>query len=130
MFAEALRLLTAVCGIDGEGKLLSTSKGRAVAAFSKAHLHQKVQAQDVVFKWFEQEALLNLFSGTQLRTCYDCAPKRHRSQFLCLLNRALLVEATRCNGCVRGEWQSVMQNYPELALWRNLRECIQRRVWE
>jgi len=46
-----------------------------------------------------------------------------------LLTRAAVLEAKRCDGCVRGVWENVMQCYPELALWRSLREHIHHRVW-
>lgn len=39
-----------------------------------------------------------------LRSAYDCAPKRYRAQFLCLLARAALLDETK-EGCVRmAQW--------------------------
>lgn len=58
------------------------------------------------------------------------ASSRYRAHFLCLLNRAAVAEAKRFNDCVRGSWPMIMQTFPELGLWRDLRDAIQRRVWD
>jgi len=41
-----------------------------------------------------------------------------------------VVEAKRFNDCVRGSWPAIMQTFPELGLWRDLRDSIQNRVWD
>merc|ERR1711920_359377 len=63
------------------------------------------------------------------RTAYDCAPKRYRAEFLCALNRATLAEAVRHSDCIRGDWQGIMMQFPELGLLRELREMIKLKVF-
>jgi len=81
-------------------------------------------------EWYDQPRLLDVFAGMPLRAAYDSAPKRFRAQFLCALNRATLAEAKRQSDCVRGNWQAVMAQFPEMGLWRDLREKLRLRVWE
>jgi len=130
LFAEACRLLTAVVGIVGEGDVVGPAQGRAVAAFARSTMFYNCQLQPLISEWFERNQLLELYASFPLRTAYDCAPKRYRAQFLCLLNRAAVAEAKRCGDFVRASWQGVMQTFPELSLWRELREGVRKRVWE
>lgn len=104
--------------------------GRAMAAFARSGIFYSCQVQVLLSEWFEKTQLLELYASFPMRTAYDCAPKRHRAQFLCLLNRAAIAEAKRFNDCVRGSWPHIMQTFPELGLWRSLREGIQARVWD
>eukprot|EP00927_Polykrikos_kofoidii_P018318 TRINITY_DN18477_c0_g1_i1.p1 TRINITY_DN18477_c0_g1~~TRINITY_DN18477_c0_g1_i1.p1 ORF type:complete len:339 (-),score=46.50 TRINITY_DN18477_c0_g1_i1:211-1083(-) len=80
--------------------------------------------------WFNSNTLLDLCGSPPLRAAYDCSPKRFRAQFLCLLNRAVLAEAVRSQGCVRRGWSQVLEAFPELTLWRNLRDGLSQRVWD
>jgi len=64
-----------------------------------------------------------------VRTAYDCSRKRFRAQFLCALNRVTMVEAKRQSDCIRGNWQEVLMQFPELSLWRELVEKLKVRVW-
>merc|ERR1719163_1193415 len=73
--------------------------------------------------------LLDFYSGVPVRTAYDCAKKRFRAQFLCALNRVTVVEAKRQSDCIRGNWQEVLMQFPELSLWRELLDKLKTRVW-
>lgn len=130
LMAEACRMLTAVCFATGEGEITGPAQRRAIAAFHRSSMLYTCQMQTLLAEWFETTSLLDVFGGAPLRTAYDCSPKRYRAQFLCLLNRAVLAEAKRCSGCVRGGWSVVMQTFPELGLWREMREKVQQRVWD
>lgn len=132
LFAEATRMLLAVCGVVGEGdaNVGGGAVGRAMAAFARSGIYYTCQIQSLLAEWFEKTQLLELYASFPMRTAYDCAPKRCRAQFLCLLNRAAIVEAKRFNDCVRGSWPAIMQTFPELGLWRDLREHIRSRVWD
>lgn len=129
LFAEATRLLYAVLALSGEGEVPGAALTRAVAAFTSSSAYYHCQAQVLLSEWYDQPRLLDCFAGMPLRTAYDCAPKRFRAQFLCALNRATLAEAKRQNDCVRGNWQAVMMQFPEMGLWRDLREKLRLRVW-
>merc|ERR1719367_2579904 len=122
-------MLSAVLAACGEGEVPSPALGRGMAAFSASVEFRTCQAQILLSEWFNKPQLLDLFAGAPIRTAYDCAPKRFRAQFLCVLNRATLAEAKRHNDCVRANWQEVMMQFPEIGLWRSLRECLKTRVW-
>ncbi|CAE8614749.1 unnamed protein product, partial [Polarella glacialis] len=131
LFAEATRMLCAVCGIVGEGEVSAVAQGRAFLSFSRSSkMFYSCQIKTLLTEWFEKTQLLDLYASVPVRTAYDCAPKRYRGQFLCLLNRAVIAEAKRFNDCVRGSWPTIMQTFPELGLWRDLRQAIQSRVWD
>ena len=36
-----------------------------------------------------------------------------------------MAEAKRFNDCVRGSWPKIMQTFPEMGLWRELRQAIE-----
>jgi len=129
LFAEATRLLYAVIALSGEGEVPGTALARAVAAFTSSPAYYTCQAQVLLSEWYDQSRLLDIFAGMPLRTAYDCAPKRFRAQFLCALNRATMAEAKRQSDCVRGNWQAVMMQFPEMGLWRDLREKLRLRIW-
>jgi len=130
LFAEACRLLSAVCGLAGEGWAPPKIETRGVAAFSNSATYNGCHPQVLLHEWFEGR-LADVFATFPLRIAYDCAPKRFRAQFLCLLNRVLVIEASRnIGGCVRNSWANIMESFPELGLWRDLRERLQKRVWE
>jgi len=46
-----------------------------------------------------------------------------------MLNRCVVVEAKRCQDCVRHAWGEIFQAYPELGPWRKLREHFASRCW-
>ncbi|CAK0902984.1 unnamed protein product [Prorocentrum cordatum] len=128
LFAEACRLLSAICGLAGEGEVPPAAQSRALGAFSRSGMYHGSQPQSLLSDWFEKTQLVDLFGSTT--TAYDCAPKRYRAQFLCWLNRAAVVEAKRFNDCVRSQWHVIMQSFPELGLWRNMWDMISQRVWD
>eukprot|EP00933_Yihiella_yeosuensis_P025623 TRINITY_DN19874_c0_g1_i1.p1 TRINITY_DN19874_c0_g1~~TRINITY_DN19874_c0_g1_i1.p1 ORF type:complete len:587 (-),score=158.48 TRINITY_DN19874_c0_g1_i1:137-1897(-) len=129
LFAEACRLLSAVCGLAGEGDVPTVARSRALAAFSSSF--GGCSAQRLLNEWFDRTSLIDAVSSPTMRTCYDCAPKRCRAQFLCLLGRSLEVEAKRSgSGCVREAWSKIAAIFPELPIWRDLRENLRERCWE
>ncbi|CAE7027036.1 unnamed protein product [Symbiodinium natans] len=131
LFAEASRLLCAVCGIVTEGEVSSVAQGRAHVKFERSsRMFYSCHMQTLMAEWFEKTHLLDLYASVPIRTAYDCAPKCFRAQFLCLLNRAAMAEAKRFNDCVRGSWPKIMQTFPEMSLWRELRQAILARVWD
>ncbi|CAE7599810.1 kidins220 [Symbiodinium sp. CCMP2592] len=136
LFAEATRMLHAVLALTGEGEVPGPALTRSLASFTASTTWTNSRPQVLLAEWFDMNRLLDLFGTPPLRTAYDCAPKRYRAfrkhmlrQFLCAMNRATLAEAKRNNDCVRGNWQTVMMQYPEIGLWRDLREKIKLRVW-
>jgi len=129
LFAEATRVLFAVLGLSGEGEVPPLALNRGVAAFTASPCSGRCQAQLLLTEWYDQPRLLDLYAGQQLRTAYDCSRKRLRAQFLCALNRATQAEAKRHHECVRGNWQAVMMQFPEIGLWRELLDKIKMRVW-
>lgn len=128
LFAEATRMLHAVLALACEGEVPTVALSRSIPAFTTSASFGSCQAQVLLSEWFDQPRLLGLFASSSLRTAYDCAPKRYRAQFLCALNRATLSEARRHNDCVRGNWQEVMMQFPEICLWRDLRDKMRMRV--
>lgn len=129
LFAEASRLLTAICGLAGEGKVPGPAHSRSVVAFGRSSIYHSSQPQALLSQWFQESNLLELYGTPAMRAAYDCAPKRHRAQMLCLLNRAVIAEAARCGGCVRNPWSAILQSFPELGIWRDFRDQLKQRVW-
>lgn len=129
LFAEACRMLTAICGLTGEGWVPRQAQNRASIGLSQSNVFHRCIPDALITEWFSGKLLEN-FGAFPVRTAYDCAPKRFRAQFLCLLNRVLLAEATRSSGCVRAVWGSVLETFPELGVWRDFRDRIQQRVWD
>lgn len=129
LFAEATRLLHAVLALTGEGEVPGPALSRSLVAFTASTSWMNCRPQVLLSEWFDSNRLLDLFGSASLRTAYDCAPRRYRAQFLCALNRTTMAEAKRNNDCVRGNWHPVMMQYPEIALWRDLRDKIKLRVW-
>ncbi|CAK9005074.1 unnamed protein product [Durusdinium trenchii] len=129
LFAEATRLLHAVLALTGEGEVPGPALSRSLVAFTASTSWTNCRPQVLLSEWFDSNRLLDLFGSASLRTAYDCAPRRYRAQFLCALNRTTMAEAKRNNDCVRGNWHPVMMQYPEIALWRDLRDKIKLRVW-
>eukprot|EP00931_Biecheleriopsis_adriatica_P100670 TRINITY_DN75935_c0_g1_i1.p1 TRINITY_DN75935_c0_g1~~TRINITY_DN75935_c0_g1_i1.p1 ORF type:complete len:798 (-),score=214.17 TRINITY_DN75935_c0_g1_i1:90-2483(-) len=121
LLAEASRLLAAVLGLSGEGSISDEAVARACAALPGG--------PELLARWYQEPQLLEVFAGAPLRIAYDCSKKPFRMQFLCALARAADAEARRNESCVRGGWQRVMQQFPELGLWRELQEKIKARVW-
>lgn len=131
LFAEAMRLLHALCGLSGVGGVshIPEAKHRATVAFVMSPAYRSVRsAPALLAEWMERDLLLEVFKGSALRSAFDCAPRRLRAQFVCLLVRALNAEAARCSGCVRPGWNEVLQNFPEIGPWRELRERLRRRA--
>lgn len=128
-FAEATRLLYAVLGLSGEGKVVGPALDRALPAFASSPVYSNCQAQRLLSDWYDQPHLLDVFANPPLRMAYDCSPKRLRAQFLCALNRTMLSEAKRHRDCVRGTWQAIMMQFPEMGLWRDFLDKLKSRVW-
>lgn len=129
LFAEATKMLHAVLALSGEGEVPVLAVQRSLQAFQNSSVYGRCAAQNLLAEWYEQPHLLALFSSPHIRTAYDCSKKRLRAQFLCALNRATLAEAKRHNECVRGNWQEIMMQFPEIGLWRELHEKIRTKVW-
>lgn len=129
LMAEASRLLCAVLALAGEGEVSPTAASRAVAAFTQSSTFYNCQPQALLSQFFDMSALLDFYAGIPLRTAYDSSKKRFRAQFLCALNRVTMVEAKRQSDCIRGNWQEVLMQFPELSLWRELVEKLKVRVW-
>lgn len=129
LFAEATRMLFAVLALSGEGEVPVFALSRGAAAFASSPIWGQTQALGLLSEWYDQPRLLDLLAGAQLRTAYDCAKKRLRAQFLCALNRCTLAEAKRHNDCIRGNWQAVMMQFPEIGLWREMCDKLKTRVW-
>ncbi|CAE7278019.1 unnamed protein product [Symbiodinium microadriaticum] len=124
IFAEACRVLHTVSTTAGEGHIDRPALNRAAAVNSQ-------KALLLASEWFQKSQLLEIFGTTSVRTAYDCAPKRYRAQFLCLINRLLIVEARQFgDGHIRTGWNSIMQNFPELGLWREFRDSLSVHVWD
>ncbi|CAE7334407.1 slc43a2 [Symbiodinium natans] len=129
LFAEACRLLTVVCGVAGEGRVATVARTRALAAF--ATRHPGCRAPELMAMWFERPQLLEALGSPSLRTAYDCAAKRYRAQFLCLLGRALAAEVRRMGtGMPRDGWNQISRTFPELGLWQEFREQLYQRCWD
>eukprot|EP00927_Polykrikos_kofoidii_P043854 TRINITY_DN37956_c0_g1_i1.p1 TRINITY_DN37956_c0_g1~~TRINITY_DN37956_c0_g1_i1.p1 ORF type:complete len:609 (-),score=126.64 TRINITY_DN37956_c0_g1_i1:127-1953(-) len=128
LFAEASRVLSAVLGLAGEGEVPPAALARAAAAADASRRYYGCQAQALVSLWFETSHLLDCFSCVQLRTAYDCSPKHLRAQFLCAVSRVATAEEKRTGG-LRGIWQVILMQFPELGLWRDLRDKLRSRVW-
>ena len=123
MFAEASRVLYSVATSSGEGHIDRQALNRAASVNSQ-------KALQLTTSWFQKVQLLELYGHTQMRTAYDCAPKRYRAQFLCLINRLLLVESRHFGSHIRQPWEQIMKNFPELQLWRDFREQLLQHLWD
>eukprot|EP00929_Paragymnodinium_shiwhaense_P021973 TRINITY_DN14186_c0_g1_i1.p1 TRINITY_DN14186_c0_g1~~TRINITY_DN14186_c0_g1_i1.p1 ORF type:complete len:584 (+),score=115.04 TRINITY_DN14186_c0_g1_i1:80-1753(+) len=130
LFAETTRLLIAICGVAGEEWVPEAAKQRMVASYLKSRMFHNSQPHALFEEWMNSARLLDLYGTPAVRTAYDCAPKRYRAQFLCLLFRVLLVEAKHNSGCVRASWAKIFETFPELSVWKEFRERIQHRVWD
>lgn len=128
LLAEACRLLAAVCALTGQGVVPPQAQQRAAACLrlpegTWAAAHASTEA--LLAQWrSESGGLLEVLMHDALRTAYDCAPKRYRAQFLCLLARCAQVESDGSDGCVRRQWSKIWDHFPELQLWQKLRELI------
>lgn len=130
LFAEATRLLAGVLGLAGEGvEPAAQIQHRALITLSSSGRYHKCDAQVLQSLWFENPHLLECFSGKEVRTAYDCSPKHLRANFLCSMNRATLIEEIKYGG-VRAVWQGVLMQFPEISLWRDLRDQLRARSAE
>lgn len=129
LMAESSRLLFAILGLAGEGEVSPTALTRAVTAFGSSSTFFDTAPQALLSQFFDMNSLLDFYAGQPLRTAYDCSKKRFRAQFLCALNRVTGVEAKRQSDCIRGNWQEVMMQFPELGLWKELLDKLKGRVW-
>merc|ERR1712217_267117 len=129
LFAEGFRLMSAVVSYGGEGLVLGPAAGRAAVVFASSSVYPKCDGKSIINDWYNNERLLDMFASAPLRAAYDCAPKRYRIQFLCMLNRVLRCEAVRQNDCIRSPWQAIVGQFPELGLWREFLDRVRNRVW-
>lgn len=128
LFAEACRLLTVICGLAGEGLVAAVARGRCVSLFGATY--QGCRAPELLCLWFERPQFLEAMASPSMRIAYDCAAKRYRAQFLCLLSRVLAAEVRRIGkGMPRDGWKQIAETFPELVLWQELREQIYQRCW-
>lgn len=125
LVAEALRVLAVILGLSGEGTL---PEG-AVALASSSWNRFDACGRDILSSWYDSEELIQLYASAPLRTAYDCARKCYRAQFICALSRAAQAEAIRNEGCVRGTWHAVLNQFPEVGLWRGFLDKLKMRVW-
>eukprot|EP00913_Durusdinium_trenchii_P031939 g29913.t1 len=127
LFAEACRLLTVICGLAGEGLVTIVARGRALSLFTSTY--QGCRAPELLGLWFDRPQLLEAMASPSMRIAYDCAAKRYRAQFLCLLSRA---EVKRTGALPRDGWKKIAETFPELvfhAHLEDLREQIYQRCW-
>ncbi|CAK9073761.1 unnamed protein product [Durusdinium trenchii] len=127
LFAEACRLLTVICGLAGEGLVTIVARGRALSLFTSTY--QGCRAPELLGLWFDRPQLLEAMASPSMRIAYDCAAKRYRAQFLCLLSRVLAAEVKRTGALPRDGWKKIAETFPELVLWQDLREQIYQRCW-
>jgi len=129
LFAEATRLIFALISLLCEGEVPEAARSRGMPAFTSSPFYSTCHAQLVLSSWFDNTTLLDLFASMPFRSAYDCTPKHYRAQFLCALNRLTCAEANLHNECIRGSWQKLLMQFPELEMWRELREKLRARVW-
>lgn len=129
LVAEACRVLAAVLSLTGEGSVSDAGRSHALQAFVSSSAFGRCHVRHFLSSWYDGAELLDQFSGAVLRSAYDSLPKRFRTQFLCMLNRVAAAEAARNESCVRGTWQGILAQFPEVGLWRDLLDIIRRRAW-
>ncbi|CAJ1376090.1 unnamed protein product [Effrenium voratum] len=129
LMAEASRLLGAVLALSGEGSISDAALWRARNSFQQHVAFHRCPPQELLVKWYQEPQLLDFFASAPLRIAYDCAKKRFRAQLLTALARCAEAEARRNDSCVRGSWNQVLTNFPELGLWKALQDKIRSRVW-
>lgn len=129
LFAEASRVLSGVLGLAGEGATPAPALYRATVVFATSPLYPACDAQALLALWFHGPNLVDSFASAAMRTAYDCAPKHLRAMYICALSRVIAVEERRFDG-LRGNWQAVATQFPELGFWREFREKLRARVSE
>lgn len=134
LFAGAARLLAALLALSSEGQVSLAAKRRAAAMLQVAASSgggnwalPRGAPETLLSRWFSSEDLLKEISAPTLRGAYDCAPKRYRAHFLCLLARAAQLEGQRSDGCVRHLWTAVWEVFPELNLVQELFGVLRRK---
>jgi len=126
LFAMSLRLLLSVIGLSGEGKCLPLIKQRAAVAFERSV--GAGTSSSVTKGWFDSPELLTVFSMQFMRIAYECAPKQHRTQFICALSRTAWVEEAT-GELMREQWAMVFKMFPEIPTWRLLEARLRERTW-
>ncbi|CAJ1385496.1 unnamed protein product [Effrenium voratum] len=129
LFAEASRLLGAVLALKGQGWVPRAAQQRAQTCLRLPErggwAQPEAAPEHFVRGWLaESGELLEAMAQPALRSSYDCAPKRYRAHFLCLLARAAQIESDSSDGCVRRQWSKIWETYPEIQLWQQLRQLI------
>eukprot|EP00928_Gymnodinium_smaydae_P042788 TRINITY_DN28782_c0_g1_i1.p1 TRINITY_DN28782_c0_g1~~TRINITY_DN28782_c0_g1_i1.p1 ORF type:complete len:524 (-),score=110.57 TRINITY_DN28782_c0_g1_i1:68-1435(-) len=135
LFASASRLVAAVLALSCEGGVPVPAQQRARTFLRLAAdrgggdwaLPAAAGASEFLSAWQSQPELLAALAQPSVRSAYDCAPKRYRAHFLCLLARAAVAEGERSDGCVRQTWGAIWETYPELQLWQQLRQLIEKK---
>mmetsp|Transcript_8951 Transcript_8951/g.24963 ORF Transcript_8951/g.24963 Transcript_8951/m.24963 type:complete len:507 (-) Transcript_8951:8-1528(-) len=133
LFAEASRLACTLLGLATEGNVPPVAQSR-LASFLQSSAAWAVPRgaapMALLQTWHSKPELLAALSHRTVRNAYDCAPKRYRGHFLCCLSRLALLEGHRSEGRVRGEWEQLWRLFPELALWQELRERLQKKCFQ
>lgn len=129
LFAEASRILSGVLGLSGEGSVPEHMMSRAAQVFAHSSKYYNCEARVLLSLWYESPNLLVSFTSIPVRIAYDGSPKHLRAQFLCALNRVAICEEKRYGG-LRGPWQGVLAQFPEMGLWRDLRDKLKARSIE
>eukprot|EP00913_Durusdinium_trenchii_P011048 g10372.t1 len=136
LLAEASRLLGAVLALTPQGFVPPGALQRANAFLRRLTRFEQglpegtwawstASTEALLAQWRDEKGqLLEAFTEPVLRNAYDCAPKRYRAQFLCLLARAAQLESDASDGCVRRTWSKVFEMFPEIQLWQELRQLI------
>lgn len=135
LFAEATRLLAALLGLATEGQVplpakqrnslcLKTSNSAGGGGWARPALGTP---EGFLEQWFKADELLQAYSHEAVRSAYDCAPKRYRAHFLCLLSRLAQLEGLRGDGCIRQLWSQIWEVFPELQLWQSLQSLLKRK---
>ncbi|CAK9006526.1 unnamed protein product [Durusdinium trenchii] len=128
LLAEASRLLGAVLALTPQGFVPPGALQRANAFLRLPEgtwAWSTASTEALLAQWRDEKGqLLEAFTEPVLRNAYDCAPKRYRAQFLCLLARAAQLESDASDGCVRRTWSKVFEMFPEIQLWQELRQLI------
>ncbi|CAK0827368.1 unnamed protein product [Prorocentrum cordatum] len=127
LFAEVSRMLSGVLGLCGEGAVPSHSHIRGSVAFATCGRYHGCEPAALMGLWFDSNSLLDCVGSGAVRNSYDCSPKHLRAAFLCALYRATIAEDKRLGG-IRGSWQAVFSQFPELGLWKELREKFRLRT--
>ncbi|CAK0872321.1 unnamed protein product [Prorocentrum cordatum] len=118
LLAEVSRMLSGVLGLCGEGSVPSHTQVRGAAVFTACARYHGCEPAALLAMWFEGGDLLESVGSSAVR---GCLRPDLRAALLCALYRATIAEDKRLGG-LRGTWQAVFTQFPELGLWKELRD--------